>query len=61
VGTNKEAKEALKRYENAKILVAVCGYPKRSANCSHMEVYSVLPAAEFAPKLAALGGRDSGG
>ncbi len=61
VATTKEALEVLEKHENADIAVAVCGYPKRSANCTHMEIYFAGLAEQFAPKLSALGGMDAGG
>ena len=62
VAINDEAQKALEKFQDAKIIVTVCGTPKRSVNCSHMEVYSVEKAADFAPKLLALGGStDLGG
>lgn len=53
--TNKEAEDALKKYETTEFIISVCGYPKRSVNCFHVEVYFVAPSQEFAPQLSALG------
>lgn len=55
LATNKEAEDALKKYKNTEFIVSVCGYPKRSVNCFHVEVYFVAPSQEFAPQLSALG------
>ena len=49
--TNDEAKKALKEFEDAKVLVTVCGYQRQSTNCSHIDAYYVALSADFAPKL----------
>lgn len=49
---NKEAKEALEKFENAKVIVTVCGYQRSTANCHHLDAYYVDLASEFAAKLA---------
>jgi hypothetical protein len=61
VPANHKIKEALDKYQDKEISVAVCGYPGRSVNCTHMHVQIAEPAAQFGKKLASMGGMDSGG
>ena len=61
LGSNDEARKALEKYQDKEIMVTVCGYPKRSVNCSHLEAYSVQPSADFAPKLHSLSGMAGSG
>ncbi len=57
VPTTAFAAEALKKYEkDPEAIVTVCGYPDRSANCTHMNVYAVDLAEKFASKLSGMAG-----
>ncbi len=61
VPASPKVEAALDKYQDKKISVAVCGYPGRSVNCTHMHVQMAEPAAQFGKKLASMGGMDSGG
>ena len=52
--TNDEAQKALERHSEKDVVVTVCGYPRNTANCQHIEAYYVASAEEAAPKLKAL-------
>ena len=54
VATNKAARAALEEFQGTKVIVSVCGYPRKSPNCQHVDVYSVGLSSELAPKLQSL-------
>ena len=54
VASNAAAKKALNKFQDAKVVVTVCGYPRRSVNCVHLEVYAVGLAKKTLSHLTAL-------
>lgn len=61
LATNAQAEKSLIDFEDAKVVVTVCGYPRRSPNCVHLEVFSVSLAETFAPELLSLGDKVGNG
>lgn len=48
---NDSVKKQLEEFEHAKVIVSVCGYPRTSALCTHLEVYFVGLASAVGPAL----------
>lgn len=59
--SNADAEKALNEFEDAKVIVTVCGYPRRSTNCVHVDVYAVNLGEHFAPHLKTLGDKVGNG
>ncbi|GAB4226487.1 MAG: hypothetical protein Kow0032_04180 [Methyloligellaceae bacterium] len=51
---NEAVREALEKYAEKDIPVTVCGCPRSTVNCHHIEAYYVAEAEESVPKLRAL-------
>lgn len=47
LASNAAVQTALEDYAAGNEIVTVCGYVKRSANCSHIEVYAVQPTKDY--------------
>ena len=52
--SNEAVRKALDEYSGKDTNVTVCGFPRRTENCHHIEACTVAPAEEVTPKLMAL-------
>ncbi len=49
--TNDEARKALESFEDAKVMVTVCGYQRKTEHCSHIDAYYVGLSEDFSKGL----------